>query len=69
MFQVILLGGDQGGFPKNFMHLFYQKFTNTHILRIKQAEADVVPSSSLVEVEVQIEIGVEVEVEVEVEVR
>ena len=47
------------GSPKNFMHLFYQKFTNTHILRIKQAEADVVPSSSLVEVEVGVDVGSE----------
>ena len=32
----------------------------------RQAEAEVVPSSSLVEVEVEVEVGVEVRVEVEV---
>ena len=32
----------------------------------KQAEAEVVPSSSLVEVEIEVEVGVEVGVEVEV---
>ena len=36
--------------------------------RIEQAEAEVVPSSSLVENEVEVEVGVEVEVEVDVEV-
>ena len=36
---------------------------------MKQAEAEVVPSSSLVEVEVGVRVGVEVGVEVEVEGR
>ena len=35
---------------------------------VKQAEAEVVPSSSLVKVEVEIEVGVEVGIEVEGEV-
>ena len=35
----------------------------------KQAEAEVVPSSSLVEIEVEIELGVEVEVGVEVQLK
>ena len=34
----------------------------------KQAEAEVVPSSSLIEVYVEVEVGVEVKVQVEVEV-
>ena len=38
------------------------------IKTFKQAEAEVVPSSSLVEVWVEVEVGVEVGVEVEVEV-
>ena len=36
---------------------------------LKQAEAEVVPSSSLVEVVVEVEVGVDVGVEVGVEVR
>ena len=36
--------------------------------KLKQAEAEVVPSSSLVQVEVEVEVGAEVEVGVEVEV-
>ena len=35
---------------------------------MKQAEAEVVPSSSLIEIEVEDDVGVEVGVEVEVEV-
>ena len=35
-------------------------------LKLKQAEAEVVPSSSLVEVEVEVKVEVEVEVGVEV---
>ena len=37
--------------------------------KLKQAEAEVVPSSSLVEVGVDVEVGVEIEVEVGIEVR
>ena len=38
-----------------------------HEKYVKQAEAEVVPSSSLVEIEVEVELGVEVRAEVGVE--
>ena len=40
-----------------------------HEKYVKQAEAEVVPSSSLVEIEVEVELGVEVEVGVELGVQ
>ena len=40
-----------------------------HEKYVKQAEAEVVPSSSLVEIEVEVELGVEVRAEVGVEVQ
>ena len=45
--------------------LSYNKNTNDSTFNniIQQAEAEVVPSSSLVEVEVEVEVGVRVEVE------
>ena len=38
------------------------------MIRYEQAEAEVVPSSSLVEVEIEVGVGVKVEVGVEIEV-
>ena len=47
----------------------YITLCNTILANIgKQAEAEVVPSSSLVEVEVEFEVGVEVGVQVKVKV-
>ena len=54
------------GLRHPLIHL--QSYIKSSILFI-QAEAEVVPSSSLVEIEVEVELGVEVEVGVEVQLK
>ena len=50
--------------PKT-MHLKFCIIENQKKENFKQAEAEVVPSSSLIEVEVEVEVGVEVGADVE----
>ena len=59
--------GMHGSYLANKIYQF-NNYRGAGIISYKQAEAEVVQSSSLVEVYVEVEVGVEAKVEVEVEV-